>query len=80
MDFEALQIEIADLKQAKSRAEGRLEGVMSELKTVFGVSTLEEAEKALKELRKKLDAAEITYSKEKEAFLEKWGDLLNADI
>jgi len=77
MDFEDITKRIESLKAKKSRAEGRLEQQMSELKEKFGFESVEEAEQGLADLQKQRDASQQELKDATVAFIEKWGDRLN---
>lgn len=76
MEYQEILAKVEALKIKKSRAEGRLEKQLSELKEKFGFDSLEKAEKGLKHFQTQRNEAEEKMEAEMEAFLKKWGDKL----
>lgn len=50
--------QIKSIQEKKSRLEGKREQLLSDLKTKFDVTTLEEAERLLKDMKTELDDVE----------------------
>lgn len=70
---------LAEAKTARDRAAGRLAGVLEELKTEFGCSSLKEARAKLKELDKLTQEAEAAYAAAEAEFLREFADELGTD-
>lgn len=64
--IEEIRETIEDLKDKKSKAQGRLEGIESTWKDDYEIDSLEDAEKLIKKLEKERDSLQ-----EKETDLEK---------
>lgn len=65
-DFTELREKIEAAKVKKSKAEGALEEFMNRLKSEFGCSTIEEAEKKLGKLQAEIDSDEEKLEKDLE--------------
>ena len=59
-----MKAEIDDNKSKKSRLEGELDGVLAQLKSQFGFSSVEEAEDHLDKLKESLPGMEQKLAKE----------------
>ena len=62
-DFENLKKKIESIKDKRSRAEGSLEQVKSQLFEKFKVKTIEEAEELSKKLSKEIESDKIKFNK-----------------
>jgi hypothetical protein len=62
-DFENLKKKIESIKDKRSRAEGSLEQVKSQLFEKFKVKTIEEAEELSKKLSKEIESDKIKLEK-----------------
>ena len=58
-DFEKLKEQIADAKEKKAMAEGGLKQIEEQLKTVFGVNKIKDAETLLTKLDAEIKADEL---------------------
>jgi len=69
-----LKKRVEQAQQDSDKAEGALGEVMKRLKAEFGCSTLAEAEKKLKALKKQSDIVQKKFDDAMEEFEEKWPD------
>ena len=74
-EIEALKNRVAKLTRDKERAEARYEYAMQDLLEQFGVKSLKEARKKLKELEKEETEAGEAYETALQEFKVKWKDL-----
>lgn len=68
-----IERKLQELRDKSSRAKGRLEQVMKELKKEFQVDTIDEAEALLQKTRKELEKLEKRCDVELTKFEENWG-------
>ncbi|HUW45948.1 MAG TPA: hypothetical protein VMW50_09165 [Dehalococcoidia bacterium] len=76
-DLEAIKRKSENMRQERDRAQGRLEEAQKRLKAEFAVDSIEEAQKLLKKLTKKEDAAREEFELALKEFNDKWGDELD---
>lgn len=70
--YNQLKRKLDKAKTDKAKAEGACDELIKKLKEVWGCSTVEEAEKQLKDLRKKEEKAKEDFEKSLAKFEEKW--------
>jgi len=71
-EYQTLKRCVETAQQDLNKAEGALTQLMNQLKKEFNCSTIEQAEKKLKELEKKQKQLEIEFNKQIKQFKEKW--------
>jgi DNA repair exonuclease SbcCD ATPase subunit len=71
-EFERLKDKVERAKRELAKAEGALEEVMGQLKSTYGCTTIEEAEKIYEELEEKTIKLEKVYEKKLKQFNDKW--------
>ncbi len=67
-----LKENVEEAERQANQAEGALGQVMKQLKTEFGCSTIEAANKKLKKLQQQVNVAEKSFNTAVEVFEEKW--------
>ena len=73
--FRRIKRKAENAKREYDRAVGGLQGLMDQLKSDFGCSTLEAGEAKLKELQRDIKKMAAKYDKAVNAFDEKWGEV-----
>ena len=76
MQYEQVQALVSSLEKKKQRAEGALAQVVRQLKTEFGVESLEAGQKCLSDLLEKERLLQIKFDKGLVAFEKQYGHLL----
>ena len=71
-EFEKLRKTVEDAERKKERAQGSLDAALQRLKREFKISSLAEAEKMAKKLKKEAETEEAALEKDSKAFNKKW--------
>lgn len=75
-EFERLKDRIASLERESAKSQGALDQILETLKTDYGFSSVEDAEKGLKKMERELVKDETKLEKMLSDFETKWGDKL----
>lgn len=74
-----LKEKVEQAQRTADEARGEIRAAEKQLKDDFDCDSVEEAKKLLKKWQKKLEADEQTLQEEKEAYKEKYADVLKQD-
>ena len=72
--FTALKEKAERLRSSRDKLQGNLDKTLKDLKKEFGVGTVKEAEKYLKDLEKEVSLLEKKFNNLLDSFEEKWGE------
>jgi hypothetical protein len=71
-EYNRLKSQVEDARESASEAKGALDQLKKRLQEEFGCETVEDANKLLKEMERKLDKAETEYQEAVKDYRNKW--------